>query len=125
MNATKLLCAPALLLACAATFAGPSFEATPADVSLQALVGRWAQGEGKKLIWEAGGNAAIKDSAALNADAKLSGAGGFDQALERLNRTLARAQGENPVKALPLKACRFDDAIVIRTIDQPRCGMPL
>jgi len=108
-----------------AAMAATSFEATPADRDLQTLVTRWAQGEGKKVVWEAEGNAAINDVAALNSDAQLQKAASFPQALARLNALLMDLNTENPDKPVPLVACVFDDTIVIRTVVQPRCGMPL
>ena len=101
-----------------------SFEATEADKDLQSLVTRWAQLEGKKLVWESNGNAAVADVDALNFDAALHKASSFEQALLRLNKTLEAVNADNPAKPLPLTACIFSNAIVIRSVGQPPCGSP-
>lgn len=100
----------------AAALADTSFEATEQDKDLQTLVTRWAKGEGKRVVWEAKWNAAIKDVDALNSDARLRKAASFTQALDRLNVLLSEAHAENPSKPVPMVACVFDDAIVIRTV---------
>lgn len=100
---------------CSAAALAVSFEATEQDKDLQTLVTRWAKGEGKRVVWEAKWNAAIKDADALNSDARLRKAASFTQALERLNVLLGEAHAENPSKPVPMVACVFDDAIVIRT----------
>jgi len=115
----SLIAALGISLFATATAAG-SFEATSADKDLQALVTRWAQSEGKKIVWEATGNAAIKDAEALNSSAQMRKATTFAQALQRLNMSLEAARVDTA-----LVACVFNDAIVIRTIDQPPCGSPL
>lgn len=99
--------------------------ATAADKDLRALVTRWAQVAGKKLVWEANGNAAIADADALNFEAALHEASSFEQALTRLNKTLRAVSEVNPAKPAQLRACIFSDAIVIRFIEQPPCGSPL
>ncbi len=121
----RCLEAAVLMFVATAAWAGPSFEATSADGTLKALVGRWVQGQGKKFVWEADGDAAIKDATALNADARLSSATTFDQALGRLNVALERARTGNSSKPAALRACVFDDAIVLRSRDQPDCDQAL
>lgn len=101
------------------------YEATAADKDLQSLVTRWARLEGKKLVWESNGNAAVADVDALNFATALHTASSFEQALLRLNKTLLTVNEANPAKPPPLQACIFSDAIVIRSIEQPPCGSPL
>lgn len=102
-----------------------SYEATAADKDLRALLTRWAQVAGKKLVWEANGNAAIADVGGLNLEAALHEATSFEQALTRLNKTLLAVSEVNAAKPQQLRACIFSDAIVIRFIEEPPCGSPL
>lgn len=101
------------------------YEVSTVDKDLRALVEHWAQIEGKKLVWEAPGNAALQDGAALNSEFSLHKASSFSQALLNLNKALSNGNLDNPAKPVPLKACFFSDAIVIRLIEQPPCGSPL
>lgn len=98
-----------------------SFEATTADKDFQAILTRWVKAEGKKLVWEAGGNAGV-DAVALNEAASLNKATTFAMAFDQLNQVIGRVHATDHKKPEPLKACQFDDAIVIRTISQPDCG---
>ena len=125
MNSIQSVIAALGVSLCATATAAGSFEATSADKDLRALVTRWAQSDGKKIVWEAKGTAAIKDAGALNSGAQMHKAKTFAQALDRLNRSLEAARVDNPDKPPALVACVFSDAIVIRTIDQPVCGSPL
>lgn len=125
MNRIQSVIAAIGVSLCATATAAGSFEVTSADKDLQALVTRWAQSEGKKVVWEAKGNAAIQDAGALNSGAQMHKATTFTQAVDRLNRSLEAARADNPNKPPALVACVFSDAIVIRTIAQPPCGSPL
>lgn len=115
------------LFLCTLAMAGGPYEAGTADTDLKTLVGRWASIDGKRLIWQADGNAKIKDVEGLNEFSKLNQAKTFNEALNRLNRELKYTYNDlsRDHPSRPLTACVFDDAIVIRTIEQPDCSKSL
>lgn len=119
----KTMIAALLALCASVSTSAATFEALPGDTSLRALVGRWVETTGKKMVWEAEGNASI-DHEALNEIAKLRSASSLEEALTRLNRSLEAAREANPKKPGALMACVFNDAIVIREVEQPACGLP-
>lgn len=95
------------------------FMARQDDQSVQQLVARWAAGDGKAMRWEALSNVPIKNAGYLNATAKLADVTSFSQALDRLNNLLEEEASS------PLEACSSKDFVVIRTVDQNACGVPL
>jgi len=114
------------VLLCSWANAAEPYEATAQDVDLKTLVERWAKIDGKELVWQTGWNSAIKDAAGLNAFAKLSYAKTFQEAFTSLNQELEHASNDEgrarPHR--PLRACQFDNAIVIRSIEQANCSEP-
>jgi len=126
----KAVAATLLMLISSLALAGGSYAVVEADKDFKSLLTRWASMEGKSLVWEAGGNASIQDPDAINYAAKLLHVTNFADALKRLNNVLDEttersitAGTRNPPPML--KACIWDDKIVIRAWQQAECGKPL
>lgn len=116
MKIKRTIAALLLLPLTALSLAAGPYAVGAADADFKTLLTRWATLEGKRLVWEAEGNATISDPEAINNASKLPYAKSFHEAMSRLDHVL-----DSPM----LMACMFDDAIVIRTTKQPGCGQPL
>jgi 4-hydroxy-L-threonine phosphate dehydrogenase PdxA len=93
-----------------------AFAAEPANVP--DTVKSWIKPLNKRVVWEAG---EAYDGRLVRFDQTIdtSKPAGFTAALASLNMILATAGH------VPLKACVFDDAVVIRRLDQPACDSPI
>ena len=93
-----------------------AFAADPANVP--DTVKSWAKPLNKRVIWEAGD---AYDGRLVQFDQTIdtSKPAGFTAALASLNMILSTTGH------VPLKACVFDDTVVIRRLDQPACGSPI
>ncbi|MFK4706128.1 hypothetical protein ABIC83_002967 [Roseateles asaccharophilus] len=118
MKTRSALLASLAAFAASAAFA-TSYEASPADTDLKTLMERWIKEDGRRAVWEAGGNAVIKDAASMNS--KLQRAKNLQEAVERLNGILIPAHNENLEKPMPIVLCVFSDVVVVRTLDES-CG---
>lgn len=97
------------------------YLATDSDKTASALVSRWASLEGRTVQWEAQEVFPLHYASYLNRDAHLSSATSLADAFSLLTKSLNHAKP----KALPLRACLYEDKLVVRTADQPECGKPL
>lgn len=93
-----------------------AFAANPANVP--DTVKGWAESLNKRVVWEAG-DAYDGRLVRFDQTINISKPAGLTAALASLNMILATAGH------VPLKACVFDDAVVIRRLDQPACGTPI
>ena len=109
-----------------AAFATGPYSVTAQDQDLKMLVTRWAAHDGKALVWESPWNAHIKNPTALNAAAKLDYVTSTSEAFTRLDDVIKQVYETDEVgESHVLVACMFDDKLVIRSIYQPPCSVPL
>ena len=109
----------ALVLGCLLSFsplalAQPSpFMAQSSDSTLSGLVQRWAQHEGRNLLWEVPYDYPLLDAEALNQVAHLQSATTLTEAFTRLTHAMMLLI--QPEQA-PLVACVFSDTLLVKPL---------
>lgn len=81
------------------------------------LVKTWAKALNKPVVWEAGND--YNGRLVQFEDVDTSEPGVFERAFNSLNAVLGNAGHA------ALRACMFNNAVVIRRVNQPACGKPL
>lgn len=109
----KILTSLAFLTAAAAS--PLSHAADPSAVP--DLVNTWAKAMNKLVVWEAGDD--YRGRMVQFDDIDTSKPGAIERAFAGLNAVLEKA-GD-----VPLKACVFSNALVVRRVTQPACDKPI
>jgi len=109
----KIFASLAFLMAAAAS--SLSHAADPSSVP--DLVKTWAQALNKPVVWEAGDD--YQSRIVQFDDIDTSKPGTIERAFESLNAVLEKAG------LAPLKVCVFDNALVVRRVNQAACDKPV